>query len=1128
MKSRLMSCLSKAGFVCLLAALPALHAQINTANITGTVSDATGAVIPDTELILTNVETGIESHGASNSVGNYRFSNLQPGTYTLQAGKEGFTTAVIQPFTLNVGQEPTFNFSLEVGAVAETVTVEASGAELQASSAELGTAVTERQVVDLPLNGRNFTQLLALTPGVAPVSVSQNAGGFSARPVGQFQFPAINGQNNRSNLFMLDGVNNQGQFVSTYAVPPIVDAIQEFKVNSHDQATFGGALGGVINVVSKGGTNEMHGTAWEFLRNDSLDARNFFRADVTPLKINQFGATLGGPIAKNKTFFFIGYQGYRLRTPADSLYRVPTSANLAGDLSDEPRQIYDPFSTREDPVTAGQFIRDPFINNQIPGAMLSPGSLAFATTLPSPIVTGVSVNNALDTTPRRNNQEEYTARLDHVFSEQDSAWFRWSGTVQDNTTSGGRQAISRFEELRAINVAGSWVHTFSPTTILQMSGGVARSEDNAGNRFNAVGDGFADQIGCSTVQWCGGFNSGTVLIPNWNVAGYFSGGENNTLNVPSSKIWNLRGDMTKIVGNHTIRFGGDGNTSNFQAFYENVNNNFRIQQTALPGTDTGSPLASFLLGVPDTGSRRNVHETLRPGGVMGWYIHDTWRVNSKLTINIGLRYDRTFQPPYGKEDTIGQQGGIETGALDLSRGIYIIQRLPPSCNERGFAPCIPGDGTLPEHVQVDPRGKIYHDTKKNFQPRFGFAYRAMENTVVRGSFGVFFENWAAVTQTAQNYEASWPDIGQQIANNMNVPTAASPTPNRTAGNPFAAQGLFPPATPFEGVLWYMDPFFENPYSLQWNFGVQHQFDQATLLTANWVGSHSSRLNIGGYYNTALTPGPGPIKPRTPFPHAQQSFFDRSWGRSNYNSFQFLLDRKFSNDLAYQVSYTWSKSIDIGASGWYGVEGFRVQDPYNPFADRGVSGFDLTHVLAMNYVWQLPLGPGQEFNPSNKVASAIIGNWQFNGIVSIRSGQPYNFRINGDLANTGNTGGYLRPLLVGDPELSNPTPTRWFNTDAYVLPPVIPGTTIRSYGNVGRHPPYARSDGVANFDLSIFRQFPFGEGKRVDFRVEFFNAFNSPVFNLPQGNFSSTNFGVVTSTQQSITERQIQLGVKIIF
>ena len=405
-------------------------------------------MIPDAELVLTNVETGIESHGASNSVGNYRFSNLQPGTYTLQASKEGFNTAVIQPFTLNLGQEPTFDFSLEVGAVAETVTVEASGAELQASSAELGAAVTEKQVVDLPLNGRNFTQLLALTPGVAPVSVSQNAGGFSARPVGQFQFPAINGQNSRSNLFMLDGVNNQGQFVSTYAVPPIVDAIQEFKVNSHDQATFGGALGGVINVVSKGGTNEMHGSAWEFLRNDSLDARNFFRADVTPLKINQFGATLGGPIVKNKTFYFIGYQGYRLRTPADSLYRVPTSANLAGDLSDEPRQIYDPFSTREDPVTAGQFIRDPFVNNQIPGAMLSPGSLAFATTLPSPIVTGVSVNNALDATPRRNNQEEYTARLDHVFSEQDSVWFRWSGTIQDNTTSGGRQAISRFEELR--------------------------------------------------------------------------------------------------------------------------------------------------------------------------------------------------------------------------------------------------------------------------------------------------------------------------------------------------------------------------------------------------------------------------------------------------------------------------------------------------------------------------------------------------------------------------------------------------------------------------------------------------------------------------------------------------------
>jgi hypothetical protein len=622
-----------------------------------------------------------------------------------------------------------------------------------------------------------------------------------------------------------------------------------------------------------------------------------------------------------------------------------------------------------------------------------------------------------------------------------------------------------------------------------------------------------------------------VLIPAWDVAGFFSGGESNTLNVPASKIWNIRGDATKIIGNHTIKFGGDGNTSGFEAFYESGSSGFAIQQTTNPVSPagTGSALASFLLGVPDSAGRRNVNETLRPGGVMGWYIHDTWRVSQKLTINLGLRYDRTFQPPYGKEDTIGKQGGIETGSLDLLRGIYLVQKVPPACNVRGFAPCIPTeDGSLPEHVFEEPRGKIYTDTKMNFQPRFGFAYRVFENTVVRGSFGVFFENWAAVTQTAQNYEASWPDIGQQIANNMNVPTAASPIPDRSATNPFESQGLFPPPTPFTGVLWYLDPNFENPYSMQWNFGVQHQIDRATVVTATYVGSGSRRLNIGGYYNTALEPGPGEIAPRTPFPHAQQSFFDRSWGRSNYNAFQFLLDRRFSDDLAYQVSYTWSKAIDIGASGWYGVEGFKVQDPYNFNADRGPAGFDLTHVLAVNWVWQLPFGPGRKFDPQSRVLDAIIGNWQFNGITSIRSGQPYNLSISGDLANTGNTGDYLRPNVVSDPVLSNPTPARWFNTDAYQFPTPLPGSTVLGYGNVGRHPPYARTDGVTNFDLSVFRQFPFGEGKFVEFRAEFFNAFNTPVFDAPDANLSSTRFGVVSSTLSTIPERQIQFGLKIVF
>ena len=320
---RLLS-LSAALVAALLVAAPPAAAQISTATVNGTVRDSTGAVIPGAEVSISNVETGVEQQAASNTAGVYRFSNLQPGLYTLSCASSGFQTAVVNPFSLVVNQTATFDFGLEVGAVTETVTVEASGAQLQASSAELGSAVTEKQVVDLPLNGRNFTKLLELTPGVAPVSVSQNRGGFTARPIGEFQFPAVNGQTNRSNLFMLDGVFNQGAFVSTYAVPPIIDTIQEFKVNAHnDDPEFGGAVGGIVNVVTKGGTNELHGNLWWFLRNDKLDSRNFFRPNVTPQKWNQFGGTLGGPIVRNKTFFMLGYQGFRLRRPATAFCGSP-------------------------------------------------------------------------------------------------------------------------------------------------------------------------------------------------------------------------------------------------------------------------------------------------------------------------------------------------------------------------------------------------------------------------------------------------------------------------------------------------------------------------------------------------------------------------------------------------------------------------------------------------------------------------------------------------------------------------------------------------------------------------------------------------------------------------------------
>jgi len=813
-------------------------AQLSTATITGVVRDSSGGVIPNATVVLKNVETNIERRATTNSAGSYSFLNMTPGRYTLTTTASGFRTNRVAEFELVVNQTMTQDTILEVGGVEQAVEVQAQAEVLQSSTAELGSVVSTKQVADLPLNGRNFTALLQLTPGASPISVSQNGGaGTFGTPTtfgADYEFPAMNGQTNRSNFFRTDGINNQGSFLSTYAVPPVIDTIQEFKVNSHnDQAEFGSSLGGIINVVTKSGTNSLHGSAWEYVRNDAFDARNTFQDAVTIFRQNQFGFTVGGPVVipklyngRNKTFFYGGLQEFRYRSPANSFFRVPTAANYAGDLSDIPTQIYNPFTTRADPNHPGQFIRDPFPNNQIPTNLIDQNMVKFAqATLPAagPLVNG---HNAIDTTPFSQNVQDYSFRVDQNFSEKDFVWFRYSAAQQDNTSSGGRPGLTSIIERPGLNYGTSWVHTFSPSLLLQAQFGHSNVQDNGTTKYVTA----PPDIGFSPT-FAGNFIGGATIVPSLNVDGFFSGGESNGFNPNFGNIWEYRANLSKIVGSHTMKFGGEWASNGFESLYNNANSTYAAQQTGNPSNsaEPGSALASFLLNVPDNAGRRNVHETTRLGGVMSFYAQDQWKATPKLTINIGLRYDRTFQPPYGRPDTVGQNGGIETGEINFNNGTYVLQQLPPSCKERGFAPCIPGDGTLPANVVVDPRGKIYHDTTTNWGPRLGLAYRIGQRTAIRTSFGIFYDNWASVVQTAQNYEGAWPDIGQQLANNLNKPTAASPLPTVKGQDPFAPtgapptgercycnaeSGLFPAPTPFNQVQWFMDPYAKNPYSMQ--------------------------------------------------------------------------------------------------------------------------------------------------------------------------------------------------------------------------------------------------------------------------------------------------------------------------
>jgi hypothetical protein len=1135
----------------LLLLAGAATAQVSTASVNGVIRDPGGAVIPGAIIVLQNTATSVQHQSVSNNSGAYVILDITPGRYTIQASAPGFNPKKVSEFVLAVDQIATFDFSLALGSQKEVVTVDATAAQLNVTSAGLGTVIETKQVNDLPLNGRNFTALLALTPGVVPIMVGQSngmsgSGGFGAAvAIGtDYSFPAINGQTNRSDFFLMDGLYNYGAIESTYAIAPIIDAIQEFKVVSHtDDAEYGSVLGGVVNVVTKSGTNELHGSGWEYVRNTVFDARNYF-LDPTRSNAfhqNQFGGSVGGPFVipklyngRNRTFFFGAYQGYRYSRPENNLLLVPTDAELAGNEADNNQlPIYNPFQTT---AVGNTFTRPAFPGNQIPANLIDPRMVAYAKFVfpaAGPCLTsnnGTCTANALDSTPLVQKQNEFNIRGDQSFGAKDTGWFRYSFINSTVNSSGGLPNLLTDHEIDARNWGGSFVHVFSPTQILQLQYARTTVSDNSATRFTTPTAQIIQAVGFSDAFTSGFAGAkGGALLASPGINNFANGGESINDTPKATDSYEVRGTYTRVLGNHEIKFGAGFDSANFASPLSQISLNFKAPQTANPSlaTSTGDALSSFLLNVPQGANRRNVNETERPGGLLSAFLQDSWKATRRLTLNYGLRYDYPFLPAYGTNATIGQQGGIETGDMDFATGNYIVQKLPPPCSVRGFAPCIPGDGTLPAHVFVSPTGKISHNVHTNYGPRFGFAYKVDEKTVVHGAYGIVYDDWAAVTQMAQNIEGAWPDIGQQILSNLaNVPTTAQPTPNVTAQNPFNASGsgLFPPATPFTNNQWFYDPHIKNPYSEQWNFGVQRQVSGSVALRVDYVGSASHRTNVGGQYNTALTPGPGDAQSRALYPYSVPTYYDRSIGNGNYNALQVQLDKRYSSGFSYQVAYTWSKA-ESEDDGWFGVEGQVVQNPYDPGASRGLSGTNIPHLFSANTLYEIPVGRGKRFSTGNRFADYVVGNWQLNNIFTWRNGQNFTLTDGNDVANIGITG-YERADQVGNPNLSHRTTAKWFNTAAFAVPQQY------TFGNVGRNS--LQGQRLINLDTSVIRSFPFWRERRIEFRAEAFNIFNHPVFAAPTGDISNTNFGVVQpqngpfSNGLANSPRQLQMSGKIIF
>lgn len=1175
----------------LLPLFPVAEAQTATGQVNGTITDTTGGIVPDASVRLTNQVTGIETVRSTNDSGGFVFVNVPPGPYRLRVSKSGFKEAE-SSITVAVSQSVTLDIKLDVGSVSESVNVTSETNLVQTTTTELGTVIGQRVVHDLPLNGRNFTQLLTLTPGVTPVSTSQNRNvgcceGNVGIPGSGFSDPSFHGQQNRSKLYFFDGIINTNIRGPTYIVIPNVDLIQEFMVVGHDaKAEFGGATGGVVNMVSKSGTNTLHGSAFEYVRNNYFDARNAI-TDVNlsgpaPFRQNQFGAEATGPILKNRTFFSAGYDGWRYSKPSQSLAYVPTAAEIAGDFSQTAsvrHDIYNPYSTRL--ATSGSgYVRDRFRCdasgnplsvdaqfrqdqatgvpcNKLPQALINPSMQQLFQTYsatPNYAVAG-TIQNFIQSRSTTNNSNSYHVRIDHRFSDADNAFFRYTEHRVDaltpigdvGSTSGGSQGR---------NYGGGWIHSFGPSMILDVRAGYAgRPGVDAGQQnSHPAGLDALKQAGFKEIDKYGG------MLVTLNTAEWTNGG-NNSFGVrgPAPRenpSWSITPNLTWLKGRHNIRTGFwyisakriQENT--FQTY------NFADDQTGDPSRAsglTGYSLASALLGFPT--SFQGQLPVLNGGPVKfkyaSWaaYVQDEWKIRPGLSVTMGLRYDYLTQPK--------TLDGRLWNALDIPNRKWIIgaETMPALCSVAQQSPCIP------DAFQADPyfssvvlAGKSFFapaPIKDNWGPRVGLAWVIAKSTVLRAGYGLYWDALPARSQYAQNdlELAVWPSttafagnvntVGDFATGNQKVITAIQgnfPTPLPTT-NPWRPTNTFGD-----------DPNIKDSYSQQWNVELQRELNPNLLVSAAYVGSRNGRLPYTGLANAASQASPAgtpaaQIDALRPMPWVNANItYTLSNGYSNYHGLQAKLDRKFANGFHTLLSYTFSKSIDV-SSGYFNVEngpggGSTVQNFYDQSTARGVSGYDVTHFLSSATVYELPFGHGKKYLTSGFL-SWILGDWQANYIFQARRGQPYNLQVNGDVANlrgsAPNIGTYARPNVVGDPfrggpVAANPTcsaPSEVGNTARWFNPCafMIPSG---SFGNLGRNA--FRGHPVYNVDFSLFKSIPLPkEGMQIQLRFEAFNVLNIQNWDVPSGlTIGNSNAGQITGLAPGSAPRQLQFGLRFQF
>jgi Carboxypeptidase regulatory-like domain len=1124
-----------------------------TASITGTVTDPSGAAVAGAMVTATSQERGLTHSSVTNDSGLYRVAQLPVGTYELKVEKPGFASASYPPFVLTLNQVARIDVAMKVGQVSETVEVTGATPALETEVTQVDTIINAATNDNLPLASRNYVQLTLLAPG----TVSTNPASFTSGNNTDFYSgrPLINGNREQANNFLLDGMDNNQVSDNLLGYTPAPDAIQEFNlITSNAPAEFGNFQGGIVNTTIKSGTNQYHGDVWEFFRNDVLNANswsnNFSGLPKAKLRWNMFGATFGGPIIKNKLFFFADYQGQRFNIPSSSsATTVFTTAERNGDFGavcasgfdgagvcTGPGQLYNPcvsFSAPCTPSSPAAANRSPFPFNVIPAGMISPvASNLFASSL-YPAAIGTSLQqNAVNTQASALKVDQGDLKVDYKATDKDNIYYRFTRAYQNNPATNSQVLLSNsFSSTPIYNTVGDWTRTFSSNLVNDFRIGWSHITFGSGTGWDSSVGQFGNTLGI------GNGNPGSLdglLALNFSNSALSNLGTQESTTSFDDHVWQFEDSVSWTHGRHNLKFGGQFWRQIIKTFYAGNNGQlglmdfdgrFTSNVIGSAGNGTGDGGADFVLGLPfQYGRGVSTGKTWeQSSNVIGIYAQDTWRITDRLTLNLGLRYDA--HTPWVETGDNQANYNLATGNIDLagkngaSRGLY-----------RGFY------------------------GGRDFQPRIGFAWTPTMlggHTVVRGAYTI--SSYLEGTGTNLRLTLNPPFTPGEI--NALYNGVALPATNSTdgiVGSAATASCDAPAYACYAGVfLRVWDPDVQPAIANQWNLTVQHQFGNDMTFQIGYVGQKGTHLMVPFDYaqrvslpnSSCATPpctAPSPFFAQNPTLYtvlgnpAQNGegatvSGTKSNGNMEYNSLQAVLQKQMTHGLQYQVSYTFSKCMS-DSTGYYGAWENALsasaywQNVYDQRAEWAPCYYDATHVLSAYAIYDLPFGHGKAFaQNANKVVDAVIGGWEVSPIVSFRTGFPLPVYGASDQSGTFSRGSRADcnsiPNITSDMPIQGAGGIQWFTNNGNFTTPAV-GT----FGNCSPQLGSLRSPHYADIDLSLHKNFQLTERFRLQFRTDFINAFNHVQLNAPNMSLGTT-MGQITSAQPP---RNIQLALKLYY